>query len=215
MSRRRALVVVGAVLAGAVLSAQSPAECSSCVEARYWEISPTFWNDTTPAETAPEREKLVGLRKFDVGVAFSGGGTRSASATLGQLRGLEQNGWLARVRYMTAVSGGSWAAVPFTYAQNLSLNELLGEPKALDAKTIETVPSGLLAERIVQLGSRSRGRGRGTKLSARHDCRTRPGADEATPADGALGYPKVSKPGCARSPTGRTRPTRTCSARSF
>jgi hypothetical protein len=149
MNRRRTLVVASAVLVGAVVSAQSPAQCSSCVEARYWEISPTFWNDTTPAETAPEQAKLVELRKFDVGIAFSGGGTRSASATVGQLRGLEQNGWLARVRYMTAVSGGSWAAVPFTYAQSLSLNELLGEPKALDVKTIETVPAGLLAERIV------------------------------------------------------------------
>jgi hypothetical protein len=121
------------------------------VEARFWEVSPTFWNSTTAEET-PEREKLVQLRTFDLGIAFSGGGTRSASATLGQLRGLEQNGWLSRVRYMTAVSGGSWAAVPYTYAQKISLVGLLGEPKPLDPKTIDTVPSGLLATRIVNSG---------------------------------------------------------------
>jgi hypothetical protein len=49
-------------LAGAAVSAQS--SCANCVEARFWEINPTFWNSTTPGET-PEREKLVELRKFD------------------------------------------------------------------------------------------------------------------------------------------------------
>ena len=151
------LVVVAlsfGALAGAV-SAQSP--CGNCVEARFWEITPTFWNTTAPEET-PEHAQLVKLRKVDLGVAFSGGGTRSASATLGQLRGLDQNGWLARVRYMTAVSGGSWAAVPYTYSR-ASLTELFGDPRPLDPITgqrkplnpeaIETIPDGLIATRIV------------------------------------------------------------------
>src|SRR5262245_43778507 len=118
MTRRLAVVVLGcAALAGAAVSAQT---CPSCVQARFWEISPTFWNPAKPEET-PERTQLVKLHDVDLGIAFSGGGTRSASATVGQLRGLEQNGWLARVRYMTAVSGGSWAAVPYTYSRNVSL----------------------------------------------------------------------------------------------
>ena len=49
------------------------------------------------------------------GVAFSGGGTRSASATLGQLRALHQLGWLQRARYISSNSGGSWVAVPYTW----------------------------------------------------------------------------------------------------
>jgi hypothetical protein len=49
------------------------------------------------------------------GIAFSGGGTRSASASLGQLRALHSLGWLRRVRYISSNSGGSWATVPFTY----------------------------------------------------------------------------------------------------
>src|SRR6188472_2466948 len=136
-----AVAVTFAFAAGTIATAQTalPA-CANCVEARFWEINPTFWNSTTPSET-PEREKLVQLRKFDVGIAFSGGGTRSASATVGQLRGLEQNGWLAQVRYMTAVSGGSWAAVPYTYSRNISAAELLGDTKPLDPQTIQTVPS--------------------------------------------------------------------------
>ena len=147
-----AVALALALAAGTTAAAQTQApSCANCVEARFWEINPTFWNSTTPGET-PEREKLVQLRKFDVGIAFSGGGTRSASATVGQLRGLEQNGWLARVRYMTAVSGGSWAAVPYTYSRDISTAELLGDSKPLDSKTIETVPSGLIATRIVNSG---------------------------------------------------------------
>ena len=49
------------------------------------------------------------------GVAFSGGGTRSASATLGQLRALTRLGWMDRARHVTANSGGSWVTVPYTY----------------------------------------------------------------------------------------------------
>jgi hypothetical protein len=140
-----------AMAGGAIGSAQVPT-CSNCVEARFWEVSPTFWNDAGPGET-PEHDRLIQLRTVDLGIAFSGGGTRSASATVGQLRGLEQNGWLRQVRYMTAVSGGSWAAVPYTYAsRQISMIDLLGAPLALDLKTIETVPSGLIASRIVSSG---------------------------------------------------------------
>lgn len=49
------------------------------------------------------------------GVAFSGGGTRSASATLGQLRALRMLGWLDQAAYISAVSGGSWASTPFVF----------------------------------------------------------------------------------------------------
>jgi len=148
MSRVPAVLVAVLIAsaAGAIVSAQS-GSCQRCVEARFWEVSPTFWN-TTSAALTPERPRLDKVRPFDVGVAFSGGGTRSASATIGQLRALNRNGWLTRVRYVTAVSGGSWAAVPFTYYPG-SLPELLGADRALDPATIETVPSGLLAERVV------------------------------------------------------------------
>ena len=152
MSRPVAAIVAlcGALALGVGASAQSPS-CHTCVEAAFWEVSPTFWDSTTTGPLAPERPKLDGLRTFDVGVAFSGGGTRSASATIGQLRGLVQNGWLERVRYITAVSGGSWAAVPFTYYPG-SLTDLLGDSTPLNPATIETVPAGLLADRVARSG---------------------------------------------------------------
>lgn len=52
------------------------------------------------------------------GIVFSGGGTRSASATLGQLRALHRLGWLKKAKFITANSGGSWAAVPYTFLPN-------------------------------------------------------------------------------------------------
>ncbi|QLH51674.1 MAG: hypothetical protein HWD57_19135 [Candidatus Accumulibacter cognatus] len=49
------------------------------------------------------------------GIAFSGGGTRSAAATLGQIRALCKLGWVDQARYMSANSGGTWTSVPFVY----------------------------------------------------------------------------------------------------
>jgi len=49
------------------------------------------------------------------GVAFSGGGTRSAAASLGQLRALHELGWLRRARHVASNSGGSWAVMPYIY----------------------------------------------------------------------------------------------------
>src|SRR5262249_6277768 len=73
-----------------------------------------------PEDSLPELAK-----RDDIGLAFSGGGTRSATMTLGQLRGLQRLGWLERVRYVSAISGGGWAAIPFTFSTR-SLDELLG-----------------------------------------------------------------------------------------
>jgi hypothetical protein len=61
------------------------------------------------------------------GVAFSGGGTRSATASLGQLRALHQLGWLQRARYISSNSGGSWATVPYTWLpSSISDEQFLG-----------------------------------------------------------------------------------------
>jgi len=57
-----------------------------------------------------------------VGVAFSGGGSRSLSCTLGQLRGLKQLGILDEVTAISAVSGGSWASSLYTYLPD-SIND--------------------------------------------------------------------------------------------
>jgi len=84
------------------------------VKAKVWstEERPSFFPEVDDPELAvPWLD--AGRRSF--GVAFSGGSTRSAAATLGQLRGLRAAGLLERVGYISAVSGGAWAATPYTY----------------------------------------------------------------------------------------------------
>src|SRR6266576_3133183 len=118
MSRRALSSAAVPVLVAAVwlpLTTRLPAggePCDQCTRAQYWQVDTAFWQSASPdLNSFPERQLTTPLPGSDLGIAFSGGGTRSASATIGQLRGLRQNGWLGRVRYVTAVSGGSWAAV--------------------------------------------------------------------------------------------------------
>lgn len=51
----------------------------------------------------------------NVGVALSGGGSRSAASSMGALRALHHFDLLRHMRALSCVSGGSWLAVPFTF----------------------------------------------------------------------------------------------------
>lgn len=77
------------------------------------------WDSPSQGSRFPELEPDVGgevlSARTNTGVCLSGGGTRSASCSIGQLRALHALGLLAKVRYISAVSGGSWAAVPYTF----------------------------------------------------------------------------------------------------
>ena len=86
---------------------------------RVWEFPPEYWCERTiqpGAHLFPEWDRIPEAKRA-FGVAFSGGGTRSASAAVGQLRGLLTNGWLDQIGYFSSVSGGTWAAVPFVYSR--------------------------------------------------------------------------------------------------
>lgn len=70
-------------------------------------------------------EKDLLKDKDDVGLCFSGGGPRSFSATLGYLRALHKFDILDKVKYVSCVSGSTWAWVPFTYV-NDNMEQFLG-----------------------------------------------------------------------------------------
>ncbi len=53
--------------------------------------------------------------RSNVGIAFSGGGLRSATASLGAMRALHQLKVVEKIRYVGCISGGSWFAIPWTY----------------------------------------------------------------------------------------------------
>src|SRR5690349_9818732 len=108
----RRLTLALCLLAAAAVSARE--RCDGCLWARYWTI-PASPGECTGAATPcfPETDALQG--RPSLGIAFSGGGTRSATMSMGQLRGLQRLGILEKVTYISAVSGGSWASVPFVY----------------------------------------------------------------------------------------------------
>jgi hypothetical protein len=51
----------------------------------------------------------------NVGVALSGGGSRSAACSMGALRALHHFDLLRHMRALSCVSGGAWFGVPFTF----------------------------------------------------------------------------------------------------
>lgn len=106
------------------------------VRARTWADGQNF--------KYPETELKSLSDKSDLGVAFSGGGTRSASAVTGQLRGLKKLGLLNRIKYVSAVSGGSWGSGPFTFLPDrFDEDEFLGEhlePKDITIESLKRIP---------------------------------------------------------------------------
>jgi len=145
---RLAAALILVVVALGVAFAQDD-ECYGCLKARYWRVP--LAGQAGPIATFPETDALgkARPRALDFGIAFSGGGTRSASATVGQLRALQHLGWLDRVRYITGVSGGSWVVVPFEYSPE-SPDALLGEFHNPGDLTLDRLlkPNGRIAERI-------------------------------------------------------------------
>ncbi len=98
------------------------------LKARVWDTvnNPHFY-----PETADDDYKVPWVNDPDrtahsFGVAFSGGGTRSAAATLGELRALHKLGWIDKAQYMSVISGGSWAAVPYIFVRDERRERLLG-----------------------------------------------------------------------------------------
>ncbi len=124
------------VLAG---SSASMADPFDEVQARVWSRA-DLATDFPPELHDPQLSVpwLAGRPSF--GIAFSGGGTRSATATLGQLRALDHLGWLGKARYLAANSGGTWTAVPFTYLPaSIEPSRFLGPivgPEAIDDRIL-------------------------------------------------------------------------------
>lgn len=65
-------------------------------------------------------------------LAFSGGGMRAGTFSVGVLRGLAKQGLLDRVEMISAVSGGSYAAAAF-FAQHIHLHKHEGRRPAAEA----------------------------------------------------------------------------------
>lgn len=87
--------------------------------------------------TYPESQLPEINNKKNWGLAFSGGGTRSASLTLGQLRALKQLGILEQFKYCSSVSGGTWGLTPFIFLDSsIEDDEFLGPYKDPQSLTL-------------------------------------------------------------------------------
>lgn len=89
-------------------------------EARFDSVNVRTWNTKESPDSFPEvSDSEVAVpwlaSRPSFGIAFSGGGTRSATATIGQLRALTTLGWTDQARYITANSGGSWTSTPYAF----------------------------------------------------------------------------------------------------
>ena len=82
---------------------------------RLKHVNGRVWDTSQAGFDFPELEHEQVSNRPNTGICISGGGTRSASCAVGQLRALWHLGLLPSVRYLSAVSGGAWTSVPFNY----------------------------------------------------------------------------------------------------
>ncbi|HYI08467.1 MAG TPA: hypothetical protein VEK57_05325 [Thermoanaerobaculia bacterium] len=106
------------------------------------------WYSQSQAMTYPWPEQQAGV-KANVGVCFSGGGTRALSATMGQLRALLSLNLLSSIDYISCVSGGSWASTAFVYYNEGATSdaEFLGaitEPKDITLDALKVISTSSL-----------------------------------------------------------------------
>ncbi len=124
----------------------------SIFENRLKYVNARTWDTVVRPFQFPEWSDGDIQRRAECGVAFSGGGTRSASATLGQLRALSNLGLLRDIGYISCVSGGAWTSVPFTYLPDTWTDEaFLGpvlQPGEITPEHVEQTDRNSFAHRI-------------------------------------------------------------------
>ena len=75
-----------------------------------------------PLPNVSEQALVSSSTQRPLGIAFSGGGSRALSATMGQMRGLRHLGVLEQTLFISSVSGGALASTLYTY---LIINAML------------------------------------------------------------------------------------------
>ena len=101
------------------------------VTAKTWEYNDNF--------QFPENE-YINPNKKNFGIAFSGGGNRSAALTIGYLRALQNLDLIKNVKYFSCVSGGSWAIIPYIFLdKSISDDVFLGEMKKPEELKLEEI----------------------------------------------------------------------------
>jgi hypothetical protein len=100
-----------------------------------------------PTGTAPTGEP--DLPPNAVGIAMSGGGSRSLTCAMGQYRALKYLGVLDKVAVISSVSGGTWASasfvyLPSTFEDEAFLGPVTAAPGSLTVAGLKTVTQDCL-----------------------------------------------------------------------
>eukprot|EP00039_Didymoeca_costata_P000967 m.48414 g.48414 ORF g.48414 m.48414 type:complete len:692 (+) comp10567_c0_seq2:102-2177(+) len=108
----------------------------------------------------PEQDEPTVQSKINSGVCFPGGGSRAYTSALGALRALHMLKLLPKIRYMSGISGGSWAAASFTFRNtDLNVSEFLGEylpPNKLTPEALNKMPpAGTMGASVPTLTQRA------------------------------------------------------------
>ena len=119
-----------AVLLSVLLATAQGVDASFGPEQRRDDVDVQLFPSATPMRPQTFPEYSAVKHKPNVGLSFSGGSTRSFESTLGYLRGLHDLKLLDKFRYVSAVSGGTWAVAGFTFhdSTRVSLEDYLGHP---------------------------------------------------------------------------------------
>jgi hypothetical protein len=115
-----------------------------------------------PVYGVPQVAKAYKDVSTTFGIAVSGGGNRSAAAALGQMRALTALGWMEDAQYLSVISGGSWAVIPYVFMpERTSDDKVLGDkaflgsyvpPQKLTEKILRTPSDAILAQSISNAG---------------------------------------------------------------
>eukprot|EP01047_Picozoa_sp_COSAG01_P095073 COSAG01_NODE_25855_length_731_cov_1.017405_1_plen_184_part_10 len=112
-----ALSAAAAVAASASASASAPSPAPSPAPTATSNLSAEAWVGIPGQHGWPELKLPAVAQRPAAGIAFSGGGSRSYTVSLAYLAALRELGLLEQLRYMTGISGGSWAVSVFAYAR--------------------------------------------------------------------------------------------------
>merc|ERR1719483_759639 len=78
-------------------------------------VQSRLWTEGTfPEQSLPSLNK-----KSNTGIAISGGGSRSMACAIGEIRALMDLGLMDDVRYISTISGGSWATVGYLFNERV------------------------------------------------------------------------------------------------
>jgi len=99
-------------------TAATGASTDSFYKARAWRAK----DGSAPApEDFPELPFVES--KPSVAIGFTGGGSRAYICALGQLAAFNKLGLIPNIRYIGGISGGSWASLTYTFAQNIDKDD--------------------------------------------------------------------------------------------